>query len=178
MKARALIFLFFMSSSVCLFSQMNQTVQQVDLGKYIGRWYEIASFPARFQKGCHCSTADYDLAPGKPGLQVTNRCIRFRSHHTKLAEVKGRAIPVKGSGNTKLKVQFFWPFRGEYDIIGLADDYSWTLVGHPKKKYLWILCRESYMPSSVYNEILKLLRDKGYDVNKLEKTSQNCDIVK
>ena len=160
----------------CAHGQPLETVGQVDLQKYTGRWYEIASYPTRFQKGCRCTTAEYELLPGKKSLGVINRCIRFRNGKSKISSVRGKAFIVENSGNAKLKVQFFWPFRGDYYIIGLADDYSWAVVGHPDRKYLWILSRESYMTTDTYNHILTLVRDRGYVVRILQKTPQNCDI--
>jgi apolipoprotein D and lipocalin family protein len=159
-------------------SQILQTVDHVDLDKYVGRWYEIASYPARFQKGCRCTTADYELVPGGKYIRVTNRCIRFRSGKSRMSMIRGKAFVVPDTGNSKLKVQFFWPFRGDYYIIGLADDYSWAVVGHPARKYLWILSRESYMPTDTYNSILGLVKNKGYDLKILQKTPQNCDIAR
>jgi apolipoprotein D and lipocalin family protein len=156
-------------------NQTLQTVDHVDPEKYIGRWFEIASYPARFQKGCRCTTADYEQIPGKKYLLVTNRCIRFRNGKSKMSSIRGKAFFVAGSGNAKLKVQFFWPFRGDYYIIGLADDYSWAVVGHPERKYLWILSRESYMPTDTYNYILTIIKKRGYDLKILQKTPQECD---
>lgn len=156
-------------------SQASQAVDHVDLDKYLGRWYDIASYPASFQKGCRCTTADYEQLPGKKYIRVTNRCIRFKNGKSKMSKIHGKVFAVKGSDNAKLKGQFFWPFRGDYYIIGLADDYSWAVVGHPERKYLWILSRESYMPTDTYNHILSLIKSKGYDLKRLQKTSQECD---
>jgi apolipoprotein D and lipocalin family protein len=177
MKTTTLLLIFFSMSSACSQGQPPETVKNVDLDQYMGRWYDIASYPAFFQKGCRCTTADYELVPNKDYVRVINRCIRFKRGRSKLSTVIGKAYPVKGSGNSKLKVQFFWPFKGDYYIIGLAEDYSWAIVGHPKRKYLWILSRESLLPAVTYNEILKILQSKGYDVNRLVKTPQNCDII-
>jgi apolipoprotein D and lipocalin family protein len=156
-------------------NQSLQTVEHVNLNNYTGRWYEVASYPARFQKGCRCTTADYELVPGESYLRVINRCIRFRNGRSKISMISGKAFIVQGSGNARLKVQFFWPFRGDYYIIGLAEDYSWAVVGHPRRKYLWILSRESYMPTDTYKTILALVKNKGYDTKNLQKTPQNCD---
>jgi len=177
MKTKACLAFLFIIISGCTDSQPLQTVQNVDLSKYVGRWYDIASYPAFFQKGCRCTTADYELVPDKDYIRVVNRCIRFKNGRSKLTVAEAKAFPVKGKPDAWLKVQFFWPFRGDYLIIGLADDYSWAIVGHPKRKYLWILSREAFMPTHTYNNILKIIRDKGYDINRLVKTPQNCDIV-
>jgi apolipoprotein D and lipocalin family protein len=156
-------------------SQSLQLVNHVDLVKYSGRWYNIASYPARFQNGCRCTTADYEIVQGKNYINVVNRCIRFRNGKSRIATIHGKAFVVKDSGNAWLKVRFFWPFRADYYIIGLAEDYSWAVVGHPHRKYLWILSRESFMPTDTYNSILSLVKSRGYDLKILEKTPQNCD---
>ena len=84
--------------------------------------------------------------------------------------IKGKAFVEKDSGNAKLKVQFFWPFRGKYWIIDLADDYSYAVVSHPNKKYLWILSRTPQMDAQVYEQILLRLKSKGFDLDKIQKT--------
>lgn len=151
-------------------AQPLRTVSNVDLDRYTGTWYEIASFPQRFQKGCHCTTATYTRSD-KGYITVENRCNRD-SADGKLSYIKGKAFVEDGSGNAKLKVQFFWPFKAKYWIIDLADDYSYAVVGHPDRKYLWILSRTQRMDNDVYNGILTRLKANGYDTGKLELTEQ------
>jgi apolipoprotein D and lipocalin family protein len=149
-------------------SQTLQTVPNVDLKKYSGKWYEIASFPQRFQKGCHCTTAEYTLT-NKDYVIVENRCNRD-SVTGKQSYIKGKAFVEKNSGNAKLKVQFFWPFKAKYWIIDLANDYSFAVVSHPNKKYLWILSREPKMNEEIYTQIISRLKAKGFDLTKIKKT--------
>lgn len=149
-------------------SQPLETVPHVDLEKYAGKWYEIATYPQKFQKGCHCTTAEYTLHE-KGYVVVENQCNKD-SVDGKLSYIKGKAFVEKGSGNAKLKVQFFWPFKGDYWIIDLADDYSYAVVSNPTKKYLWILCRASTMENAVYQQIIERLESKGFDLSKLQKT--------
>ncbi len=150
--------------------QKLETVPEVDLKKYAGKWYEIASFPQSFQKGCHCTTAEYTLSD-KGYVIVENRCNRD-SVNGKQSYIKGKAFVEKGSGNAKLKVQFFWPFKAKYWIIDLAADYSYAVVSHPGKKYLWILSRTPKMDDAVYQQIIARLQAKGFDLAKLQKTVQ------
>ena len=151
-------------------SQTLHTVPFVDINKYSGKWYEIASYPQRFQKGCHCTTAEYTLS--KDGyVIVENRCNKD-SVNGKQSYIKGKAFIEKNSGNAKLKVQFFWPLRAKYWIIDLADDYSYAVVSHPSKKYLWILSRTPKMNDTVYRQIISRLKEKGFDVTKLQLTQQ------
>ena len=151
-------------------SQSLQTVPFVELNKYAGKWYEIASYPQRFQKGCHCTTAEYTLIENG-SIVVENRCNKG-SINGKQSYIKGKAFVDKNSGNAKLKVQFFWPFKGKYWIIDLADDYSYAVISHPNRKYLWILSRIPKMNDLVYQQIIIRLKEKGFDISKLQITPQ------
>ena len=145
-------------------------VDSVDLERYLGKWYEIASYPAWFQKGCTGSTAEYSLLPdGK--IQVVNRC-RKDNLDGPLKESKGKAEVADTTTNAKLKVWFFWPFKGNYWIIDLNPDYRWAVVGEPSRKYLWILSRTPTMDEAVYQGIIERLSQKGYDPAGLRKTAQ------
>lgn len=165
------LFLFLnIATATTIKSQLLQTVPNVDLNKYAGKWYEIASYPQRFQKGCYCTTAEYTLS-NKGFVIVENRCNKV-SITGKQAYIKGKAFVEEQSGNSKLKVQFFWPFKAKYWIIDLADDYSYAVVSHPNKKYLWILSRTPKMNEAVYQQIVSKLKKMGFDVTKLEVTIQ------
>jgi apolipoprotein D and lipocalin family protein len=138
-----------------------KAVAKVDLTRYMGTWYEIASFPNRFQKGCTCSHAHYEKR--KDYVRVINRCWRKKRWDT----VKGKAYEVKGSEGAKLKVQFFWPFKGDYWVLWLDKDYQQVLVGSPDYKYLWILARNKHLDKKQLAKIKSIAKEKGYDVNKL-----------
>jgi len=146
------------------------TVKQVDLHKYMGKWYEIASFPNRFQKGCRCTTAQYTLQGDK--VLVLNRCIK--NNNKNFTQAKGRAWAPDSNDKSKLKVRFFWPFSGDYWILYLEPHYQNVLVGSPSRKYLWILSRQKTMDNETYEKIVAIAKEKGYDVSKLRKTVQNC----
>ena len=150
-----------------------RTVAQVDLARYVGTWYEIASYPQRFQKGCTATTAVYTLREdGK--IQVINRCNRD-SLDGRETIARGRARVVDRESNAKLKVTFFWPFWGDYWIIDLDPEYRYAVVGHPNRKYLWILSRTRTMDPPVYSGILERLTAQGYDIGKLRVTLQPQD---
>lgn len=150
-------------------AQDLETVPYVDLEKYAGDWYEIASFPQPFQKGCTCTKATY--SSNEDGtINVVNSCNLALKGKTKTSTAI--AFVEEGSGNAKLKVQFFWPFKGKYWIIDLAKDYSYAVVGHPNRKYLWILSRTPEMDENQYQTILEGVAKKDFDIRKLEKTVQ------
>lgn len=165
----SLLSLGFYSTSSIAQNDPLTTVPYVDLSRYMGKWYEIASFPQRFQKGCTATTAEYALR-GDGKVAVINRC------HDKTPQgperiAKGVARVVDPETQAKLKVTFFWPFSGDYWVIDLADDYSYAVVGHPSRKYLWILSRTPTMDDETYDTILsKLVTDKGYDLKPLQRT--------
>ncbi len=147
-----------------------KVVTFVDLNRYAGTWYEIARFPNLFQKGCVGTTATYTLRKdGK--IDVLNQC-RKGTLDGEISSVKGTAWVVDNKTNAKLKVSFFWPFSGHYWIIELGEDYEYAVVGHPNRKYLWILSRSPRMDEKIYNLILEKLKLQFYDTNKLIKTLQ------
>lgn len=168
-KIITLLILTFLTTTA-MNAQLLQTVSNVDLNKYAGKWFEIASFPQRFQKRCHCTTAQY-TPTDKGYLIVENRCNKD-SVNGKESYIKGKVFVVENTGNAKLKVQFFWPFKGDYWVIDLADDYSYAVVSNPDKKSLWILSRTSKMDAVVYQNIITRLKEKGFDLTKLIMTEQ------
>lgn len=145
------------------------TVDSVDVHRYAGTWYEIASLPFSRQEGCTCTKAQYEVI-GDGVLKVTNSCMK----DGELSIANGKAFVVEGTGNAKLKVQFFWPFKGDYWIIDLAPDYSYAVVGVPSRKYCWILARTQTMPGDVYSGIVERIKKKGFDTSKFNKTIQTC----
>lgn len=146
------------------------TVPYVDLTRYVGTWYEIASFPQSFQRGRTASTATYTLrADG--AVDVLNRC-RKGSLDGVEKSAKGRARVVDPTTNARLEVSFLRPFWGAYWIIDLGSDYEFAVVGHPSRDYLWILSRTPTMSATVYDGIIARLRAQGYEVERLKRTAQ------
>ena len=148
-----------------------QTVIDLDLGRYAGKWYEVASFPNRFQKGCVGSTATYILK--KSHIDVVNECYD-QSFQGKKRSAEGKAWVAKDYKTpSKLRVRFFWPFSGDYWVIGLDDKYEWALVGDPRRRYLWVLSRNPILQPEIYQKILFIATQQGFDTSKLVKTKQN-----
>jgi apolipoprotein D and lipocalin family protein len=147
-----------------------ETVNFVDLSRYVGQWYEIARYEHRFQEGCVGSKATYTMRDdGK--INVLNECFD-KSTSGKLRAAKGKAWVVDKETNARLKVSFFWPFAGDYWIIDLGKDYEYAVIGHPNRKYLWILSRTPEMDENVYQSILDRLQVQEYDTSKLMRTDQ------
>jgi len=147
---------------------MLEVVPRVELGKYLGKWYEIAHLPARFQEGCSDTTATYTLSKDG-GISVLNECVR----NGKVKRAKGRAKVVDKSSGAKLKVTFFRPFYGDYWIIKLGNDYDYAVVGTPNRKYLWILSRTPQMDDNLLSQLIEFAKSKGFKVENLIKTSHS-----
>ncbi len=150
------------------------TVSNVDLKKYSGLWYEIAKIPNRFQKKCERrTTAEYSLREDGR-INVLNTCI---DKNGRKIQAEGIAKIVDKDSNAKLKVSFvsilgiqlFW---GKYWIIGLAEDYSYAVVGTPNRKYGWILSRSPSLPNDTMKQIFGLLETQGYDTKRFVMTKQ------
>ncbi len=147
-----------------------EAVSEVDLERYLGTWYEIASYPQRFQEGCTGTTATYTLRSDGE-IDVLNKC-RKGSLDGPEDVAEGRARVVDRETNAKLEVSFFGPFWGDYWIIDLDPDYKYAVVGHPSRDYLWILSRTPTLDDATYAGILSRLEEKGYPLEPLRKTLQ------
>lgn len=149
------------------------TVPSVDLGRYMGRWYEIARFPNRFQKDCSGpATADYVLLSGGR-VQVTNRCPQADG---KVDEAIGEARRIGGPGSPKLEVRFApdwlsWlpSVWGNYWVIDLDPAYTLAVVSEPKREYLWVLARQPQVDAATWDSLMVRLRAQGFDLSKLLK---------
>ncbi len=165
--AAVLVSMLFLSAGTCRAvgnPPQLMTVPHVDLTRYSGVWYEIARIEHFFQKGCLGSSATYTLLPNGE-VEVINRCVNEADGA--LREAKGRAWSVDPVGNARLKVSFFWPFRGDYWIMELGGDYEYAVVGAPKRDYLWVLARQPVMEASVYNGIVQRIARQGFDTGRL-----------
>ena len=151
-----------------------QVVKEVDLHRYIGKWYEIALIPVWFQKDCDSgSTAEYSLTEGGE-INVVNRCC---TREGTLKEAKGRAWIVDKSCPAKLKVGFFsvlgfFPFKGDYWIIDLDPDYRYVVIGHPTRKLGWILSRTPALSPETLKGIAERLAHNGYNFSDFKMTRQ------
>jgi apolipoprotein D and lipocalin family protein len=160
-----------------LFAQNSPlpVVDEVDLERYAGTWYEIARLPNRFQNRCVSDvTATYTILDNDQ-IKVVNRCGKADGS---FIEAEGRARRAdKNEPNSKLKVRFaprilsFLPFVwGDYWIIELDPDYRYAVIGEPGRKYLWVLAREPEMENAMLEEILHRTGEQGYNVTEVTRT--------
>ncbi len=149
-----------------------RVVDNVDLDKYMGEWYEIARLPARFERNCYATRAVYSKnADGT--VKVENICHK-RDVNGPVKSVTGKAYLPNPNKTAKLKVQFFWPFKGDYWILDLADDYGYSLVGEPSRKHLWILSRTPNIELNALQSLVEKAKKQGFDTDKLIYTEQGA----
>ncbi len=148
-------------------------VDEVDLSRYAGTWYEIASYPAIFQAGCTATTAEYTLRDDGR-VTVVNTC-REGSLDGPVQRIEGSARVADSTTNAKLKVTFFPPFEGDYWIIELGEDYEYAVVGVPNRAFLWILSRTPTLDEAIYQGILDRLPARDYDADRLVRTLQPAE---
>jgi len=146
-----------------------QPAKAVELDRYLGKWYEVARYDMKFQKGCEAVTADYSKRPDGM-IRVLNTC-RDGAVDGPVRTAEGKARVVDPTTNAKLKVSFFGPFWGDYWVMDHADDYSWSIVGEGSGQYLWLLSRKP--PTDHDRQALTArARALGYDVTMLRPTKQ------
>ncbi len=144
-----------------------QSVAKVDLARYAGKWYEIAAFPMFFQRRCIGDTTAEYARRSDGDISVVNRC----RTEDGFDEATARAWAVDDGANSRLKVSFFWPFRADYWIVGLDEDYRWAVVGNPDRKYLWVLSRTPQLAGEQLDRALRAARAQGFDLARLRFTS-------
>jgi lipocalin len=167
-----LIILFMANLFSCKTAKELPTVEEVDISKYAGVWYEIAKLPNRFEKGLDCITATYTQKEnGK--IEVLNKGQKIKDK-PQFKNIKGTAWVPNPDYQGRLKVSFFRPFSGDYYIIALDENYQYALVGSPSRKYLWVLSKNKDLKDSIYDELLKIAASNGFDVGNVVKVNQDC----
>lgn len=155
-----------------LASEALKPIAALDVPRYMGTWYEIAKYPAWFQRKCVGSTsAQYSLLDSGR-VQVINRC---KMANGEWNEAVGLARPVAGASPAQLQVRFapewlsFLPMVwGDYWVVALDPQYQWSIVSEPSRQYLWILSRTPTLPQGVYVQLLQQLAAMGFDLQKID----------
>lgn len=144
-------------------ADVPEPAKAVDLQRYTGHWFEIARYDQRFERGCEAATADYALrSDGR--IDVVNRC---RKRDGRFEEARGVAKIVDAETKAKLKVSFLGPFYSDYWILDHADDYSWSIVGEPSGRYLWILSRTPNPGTEQLRRLVNRAAALGYETSML-----------
>ena len=146
------------------------TVESVDLERFMGRWFVIASIPTFLEKDIANAIEEYRLVDGKVDTRFTFRKGGVDGKEKSMNPV-GEVRP--DSGNAVWDMQFVWPFKAEYRIIYLSPDYETTVIGRSKRDYAWIMARNPSISETELNELTRLLEQQGYDLSDLRTVPQH-----
>jgi apolipoprotein D and lipocalin family protein len=146
------------------------TVEAVDLKRFMGDWYVIASIPTFIEKDAYNAMESYRLA--EDGTVATTFKFNKGSMNGPLKKYTPRGFIKDKSFNAVWGMQFIWPFKAEYRIILLSEDYSTTVIGRTKRDYVWIMARKPEISGEEYASIVNFLAEQGYDIRKLQKVPQ------
>ena len=159
--------LFFVLTALAGCTGVPEGVEPVDnfeLEPYLGTWYEIARLDHRFERGMSNITANYSLREGG-GVNVRNR--GYRAEKGTWDEADGRAFFIGDPSVGQLKVSFFGPFYGGYNVFELGESYEYAMVAGSDHSYLWILAREPQLPQATLDELLQKAEAAGFDTSEL-----------
>jgi len=139
-------------------------VNEIDVDRYLGKWYEIARLDHSFERGLSRVTAEYSMRE-KGGIRVVNR--GYDAVKKKWREAEGKAYFMGERGSGRLKVSFFGPFYGGYNIIELDSAYSYALICGYSRDYLWILARTPTLDRKIKEKLVKKAKSLGFAVDEL-----------
>ena len=139
-------------------------VDNFQLEKYLGKWYEIARLDHSFERGLINISADYSLRDDG-GVKVINR--GFSPEKQAWNEAEGKAYFVENTNQAYLKVSFFGPFYGSYIVFDLDENYRYSLISGPDKSYFWILARDKVIDENLKTKLIAKAAALGFDTSKL-----------
>ena len=155
--------------SACSSMPSLQTVENVDLERFMGDWYVVANIPTPFERGAHNAVESYELAPD--GTIATTFTFRDGAFDGPVKTYTPRGF-VRSDSNAVWGMQFIWPIKADYRVVYLDEDYSTTVVGRNRRDFVWIMAREPQIPASRYEEIYTMLGNVGYDVSEIQQVPQ------
>ena len=147
-----------------------KTVAQVDLQRFMGDWYVIANIPTFIEQGAHNAVESYTL--NADGSIATTFTFRDGSFHGEQKTYRPTGYIVDPQSNAVWGMQFIWPFKADYRVVYLNEDYSQTIIGRLKRDYVWIMARTPSIPEQDYRRLLQLLDEQGYDIGLIQKVPQ------
>ncbi len=147
-----------------------QPVGNFDVTRYLGRWYEVARIDQRFEKGLVRTRAEYTLG-ANGSMHVVNRGFDLRRN--RWDEARGKAQFVGSSNEAALKVSFFGPFYGGYNVVALDEQYRWAMVVGSSLDYFWILSRTPVLPAGVRQHLLAQAQQIGIDLDRIHWVMQD-----
>lgn len=165
MKPLALLLGTFLLAGCTVTPQGVTPIENFELDRYLGTWYEIARLDHRFERGLSQVSATYSKRPDG-GIDVLNRGLDSRTGQWK--EATGRAYFIDEPHVARLKVTFFWPFYGGYNVIALdREHYAYALICGPNRNYLWVLARDRQLDATIIQQLVATAGRLGFETGQL-----------
>jgi len=146
-------------------------MSEVDLTKFMGRWYVIANIPTFIEKDAYSAVETYSM--GSDGQIDTVFTFREGGFDGEMKRYTSTAFVTNDPSNAIWGMQFIWPFKADYRIVYLDSDYTQTVIGREARDYVWIMARKPILEKSEYNKLLKKVATAGYDITEVKLVPQN-----
>ena len=147
-----------------------QAVDHVDLERFMGDWYVIASIPTFLEKGAHNAVESYRL--DEDSTIATTFTFRQDGFDGALKTYRPRGFVRDTESNAVWGMQFVWPFKGDYRVIYLDEDYTTTVIGREKRDYVWLMARAPQLSPEDYRYAVTVIDEAGYDTALLQRVPQ------
>jgi apolipoprotein D and lipocalin family protein len=157
-------------TSACSSRSPLETVEYVDLERFMGDWYVIANIPTSIEKEAYNAVETYRMNPD--GTIATTFTFRKGGFDGKEKRYEPKGFIRDDGSNAEWGMQFIWPIKADYRIIYLDEDYQLTVIGRNKRDYVWVMARDWSIPDERYRAMQSLIESVGYDVSELRKVPQ------
>ena len=156
--------------TACQSNPPLETVDYVDLERFMGDWYVIANMPTFIERDAHNAVESYHL--DEDGSIATTFTFRDGSFDGKLKTYRPRGFVVDTESNAVWGMQFVWPFKGDYRVIYLDSEYNTTVIGRNKLDYVWLMSRQPDLSREDYDRAVAAISSAGYDISQLQRVPQ------
>jgi apolipoprotein D and lipocalin family protein len=147
-----------------------KTVEYVDLERFMGDWYVIASIPTFIEKAAHNAVEGYRI--DTDGSIATTFTFRKGGFDGDLKTYTPRGFVQDKQSNAVWGMRFVWPIKADYRIVWLDESYSQTIIGRNQRDYVWIMARQPTLPEADYERMVKFLYEQGYETDKIQRVPQ------
>jgi apolipoprotein D and lipocalin family protein len=156
--------------SACSSVQPIETMKQVDLNRFMGKWYVIACIPTLIEKDVYNGIETYTLK--SDGTIDTVFTFNKGGFTGEAKRYNPKGFVVKNTGNAVWGMQFIWPIKAEYRISYVDEDYQQTIIARSARDYVWLMARSPKISDDQYNSLVKRIQEMGYDTQKLVRIPQ------
>ena len=169
------IFLSIVFMTACSSTNIDpiRTAEAVDLPRFMGDWYVIGNIPTPIETQAYNAVESYAL--NDDGTVATTFTFNKGSFSGERKSYSPKGFVREGTNNAVWGMQFLWPFKAEYRVVYVDEDYQQTIIGRTKRDYVWIMSRKPQIPEAQYQTLVDLLEDEGYDVSKIRRVPHQWD---